>query len=119
MWEVVTLAAFLVVVVRYAYERITHERERLAEIRRSIKENVTPEEMQEHLITLNKIMLGRMVWLLILFLPLIYALNSLGDIATPLGTMSAVWWFLLSSIVVGFVWGGVEAWIRRRGGSKR
>lgn len=119
MWEIVTAAAFLVVLVRFAYEKITRESEKLAEIRRRVKGNVTPKEVQEHLVELNKIMVRRMALLLILFLPLIYALSSLGEIETPLGRMSAIWWFLASSVVIGLAWGGVGTWIRRRGGSRR
>jgi len=119
MWALITAAAFLIPLIRYAYERVTREREMLAEIRRRVRGRTSPEEMQEHIVALNRIMVRRMVLVLILFLPLIYALSSLGEIDTPLGKMSAVWWFLVSSVVAGLVWGGAEAWILRRGASKR
>ncbi len=115
MWWAVTLAALALVLIQTMYERITGERKRLAEIQKKVKAGVSEEELQEHLVTLNKIMLRRMVVFLILFFPLIYALNGLGTIETPAGQMPAVWWFALSSIVIGLLVGGVQAWIRRRG----
>jgi len=119
LWLIVTLAAVLVSLLQFLYERITGDQAKLRDLQRRVKEAKRPEDVQEHLVTLNKIMIRRMVVFLILFLPLIYALNGLGTISTPFGSMAAIWWFIINSFVVGAVIGGVSLWIRKRGASRR
>ena len=112
----VTAAAAASVFLQYAFERFFGDRRKLAEIReRALRGRPT----EEDLILMNKIMLRRMLFILIVFLPLIYALNRLGDIPTPLGVFPAVWWFVGNALLFSIVAGGVQAWSRTRGASRR
>ena len=117
-WMIITTAALIYALVMYAFNRVFKMDERnrkmleLSQRVRNDPDSITEEEMLAHTKEMYKIMGIRLAMVFIVFYPLFYAFSSrYGDIETPLGTMSWLWWFIISSIGVNLIIGGVRKWL--------
>ena len=123
-WLVITLAAAVYSLVMYAFNRVFKMDERNRKMRelsqrmRKDPNSITDEEIMEHTKEMYKVMGLRLAMIFIVFYPLFYAFSSrYGNIETPLGTMGWIWWFMISSIAVNLVIGGVRKWLARSKGA--
>ena len=112
-WLIILGYTVVYTAVMQLYDRLTKEKEKVAKIRERAKKG---DVREEDLLAMNKIMLRRMLFSFILFLPALLVFRTWGDIETPLGTMGWLWWFLICMLVINLAL-GVLTWLRRtRGG---
>jgi len=77
-------------------------------------EDVSQEELMQHLVEMNKKNLLRLVLVFIVFYPIYYYFSSrYGDVQTPFGTVYWLWLFIGASIAFGIILGGVKKWLAR------
>ena len=110
-WIEVSGIALIVYLFVKLIDVVFKDREKMESIREMVKEAREADEKEREEILLrattemNKILLRRIVISIPIIMPLLWV-GSLGAIQTPLGEMSAVWWYLISYLIIG---GGV--WI--------
>ena len=110
------LLVFAVALFVYAFYKLTEmyfgDRRKMELIREKLErakkagEEERRKVLAEATTEMNKILVRRMVISLVLLIPLLWV-YSLGEIETPIGRMGAIWWYVISYLVVaGGVWLG-------------
>ncbi len=112
-WLVILIYTILLAGIMRIYDHFFKEKEKMKEIQERAKKGDVKEV---DLMLMNKIMVRRMLVSFILFLPALFFFKPWGDIETPIGTMSWLWWFIICTLIINLIQ-GVLAWLRRtRGG---
>jgi hypothetical protein len=122
-WIIVTIAAigmYAVMVGIRAVFRVEERQKRMMERSKKLRENpeaLTEEELAEHMKEMYVVM-GVSFLSLIFFLPIYYVIRArYGIIETPLGKMSWIWWYVIVSVVLGLIYGGVKKWLAQSKGT--
>ena len=112
LWAWVSIIAIVVFVFTKLVDWKLQTRERMEAVRKKILEAQKRDEEEKQRMFLeatnemNKILLRRMVISLIIIVPLAWVYH-LGNIQTPLGEMGAIWWYIITYLIVsGGVWVG-------------
>ncbi len=110
VWVGVSALAVAVFTYLRLIEMRLGDREKVEEIRRKLVEakekgrELSKEELLRATNEMNKILLRKILFTVPVLLALLWV-AGLGEIATPLGKMGAIWWYVVSYIVIA---GGVR-----------
>ncbi len=119
-WAVIVLVAFgyslLLMLINklIGYSEMQRRTQELMKRMKESPEEISQDELMQHLVEMNKKNLTRLVLVFIVFYPIYYYFSSrYGDVQTPFGTVYWLWLFIGASIAFGMIIGGVRKWLAR------